>query len=88
MAQIDRSAGEGLIDRQTVDAHLGQALQHLVTATVVIRHLERNARLDVHDRRHLAADIHAIGRMLDDVRDSLGSPILYLDIQDLQREEH
>lgn len=84
--QTGRPMGEGQIDRRTVERHLDEALQHLATAGVVIRHLERGDMLDLQDRRHLAAEIHRIRRLLHEVGDPLEPRLLVLDLPDLQRD--
>ena len=57
----------GRIDPRTVESHLVEALQHLATAGVVIRHLDRREGLEAHDRTRLmdtALEVQAILRQV------------------------
>lgn len=57
----------GRIDPRTVESHLVEALQHLATAAVVIRHLDRRGTLEAHDRTRLmdaALEVKAVLRQV------------------------
>lgn len=57
----------GQIDPRTVESHLVEAHQHLATAGVAIRHLDRRDMLDPHDRTRLmdaALGVQAILRQV------------------------
>lgn len=61
----------GQIDRATVESHLIDALQHLATAGVVIRHLDRRASMEAHDRSQLMGVALEVQAMLQRVTEDL-----------------
>jgi hypothetical protein len=64
------------LDRRTAEAHLADAIQHLATAGVVVRHLDRAAELTPEDRSKLAAWSAQVQSMLYRVNDVVGSSSL------------
>ncbi|TVR37540.1 MAG: hypothetical protein EA388_01375 [Nitriliruptor sp.] len=61
----------GQIDRATVESHLIDALQHLATAGVVIRHLDHRGTMGVHDRSQLMGTALEVEAMLRQVTEAL-----------------
>lgn len=61
----------GQIDQATVESHLVDALQHLATAGVVIRHLDRGGAMDAHARGQLMGTAFEVRAMLEQVTDDL-----------------
>jgi len=74
------------IDRLTVESHLLEALQHLATAGVVVRHLERTAELSQEDRLRLTRSAAEVQAMLDKVAGMLSSRSIDLRIMELLRQ--
>lgn len=76
----------GRIDRQTVESHLTNALQHLATAGVVVRHLDRTDALDPADRIRLLDAAIQVQAMLGRVTDVLDDRTLEKRLATLLRE--
>ncbi len=74
------------IDRRTAESHLSDALQHLATAGVVIRHLERAAELSQEDRLRLMQSTAEVQAMLDQVTGMLSSRTIDLRLMELLRQ--
>ena len=74
------------IDRRTVESHLSDAVQHLATAGVVCRHLERAAELTREDRIRLMQGIAEVQAMIDDVTGTLSGRTIDLRLLELLRQ--
>ncbi len=69
-------------DRLNVEAHLTQALHHLRTAEVMVRHLDASVDLTTADRRELYELAASIGNLTRQISDELGDVEVVYDLRE------